>query len=130
MSIGLTVDFALWEKQLLKSIEKTHLAVGNTVIKAANELYKKIIDYTPVGNPELWHPPYWPPGYIPGTLKASWIIDVTKGGVDTEIRISNKQPYAYRVEYGWSTQAPVGMMRRANLEYPILIGRTAQEFKI
>src|SRR5688572_10819137 len=38
------------------------------------EMYRRMVQRTPIGNPALWHPPYWPKGYKPGTLKSSWSI--------------------------------------------------------
>lgn len=126
MSISLTVDIGKWAAAFKGQIEETKIAVDHTMESVSKQLYKRIVDYTPIGNPNLWHPPYWPKGYTPGQLKASWVIE--KEGL--EYKIKNEQPYAMRVEYGWSTQAPEGMMRRAIEEYPILVGRTATEYKI
>jgi len=81
----------------------------------STQLYRKVIDYTPVGNPTLWkYPPH--KDYKPGTLKASWGINYGSN----EVSIFNYTPYAGRVEYGWSTQTPNGMLRRAILDFPAL----------
>ena len=127
MSIGLTVDISRWLTQFEKQKNRVVDATDHTVKTVAKRLLKKIVEYTPVGNPDLWHPPHWPKGYTPGQLKASWTLEE----IDKyEIEIKNSQPYAWRVEYGhWSTQAPEGMMRRAIEEYPILLKRTWLEFK-
>jgi len=37
------------------------------------------------------------------------------------IHISNSLPYAYRLEYGWSKQAPQGMVRLTVQSYPQLL---------
>jgi hypothetical protein len=126
MAISTTVDVSLWKTQLNKIVTAKKERLNKTVEKVVERLLERIISYTPVGDPKLWHPPYWPANYIPGKLKASWKLE--KNG--TEITIYNDQPYALRVEFGWSTQAPEGMMRRAIKEYPILIGRTAAEYKV
>ncbi len=127
MSVSVTVDFSTWERQFSHSAEKTIKAADNTVKTVAKRLLQRIKEYTPIGDPNLWHPPYWPAGYVPGTLRASWTLEQTS---KYNIEIKNVQPYANRVEFGWSTQAPEGMMRRAVLEYPILLQRTWQEYKI
>ena len=46
------------------------------------------------------------------------------------ITIVNRQPYAWRVEYGsWSTQAPAGMMRVTVKEYAPLLEKYARDNK-
>jgi hypothetical protein len=84
--------------------------------KAAQLLKNKIVEYTPVGKPELWN---WPAhkDYVPGHLKASWNLELS----GKEATISNDAPYAVRVEYGWSSQAPNGMLRRAVAEWPKIL---------
>ncbi len=47
------------------------------------------------------------------------------------ITIANRQPYAWRVEYGsWSTQAPAGMMRITIAEYVSILERNARQNKL
>ncbi len=47
------------------------------------------------------------------------------------ITIANRQPYAWRVEYGsWSTQAPTGMMRITIAEYASILERNARQNKL
>ena len=88
-------------------------------------IYTNVINYTPVGDPSLWKYPA-PPDYKPGTLKASWSLEM-KNNIAT---ISNSQPYAERVEYGWSTQAPNGMLRRAIAQYPKILEQSAVRHKL
>ena len=126
MGINLNVDIASWKAGFMKSTQNIEKATDYTVRSTAQHLYKKIVSYTPVGDPSLWKYPAHK-DYTPGTLKAAWKLTEE----DNEIRISNDTPYAVRVEFGWSyLQAPQGMMRRATMEYPILFGRTWQEYKI
>lgn len=145
--------------QFLKKFKENQQVVIKAAEKVVNEtlaqMYKKIIDRTPVGNPALWKWPA-PAGYQPGTLKASWqlsfggIRDQASGqfvstqsvtgthGISMQVRggnktafIYNKQPYAERVEYGhWSTQAPSGMMRITIAEYTMLIDKNVARYRI
>lgn len=100
-----------------------------------------IIKGTPVGNPTLWkNPP--PPGYVGGSLRGAWQASV--GAPNTVVKntkdddgaatiadmsnmvfkwvpgevfyLTNPLPYALRVEYGWSTQRPQGMVRVAVMQ--------------
>ena len=125
-------------------------ASADTINEAVGEMYKKIVERTPVGDPSLWN---WPAhsDYSPGTLKESWNISYNgqqrntngqfastsqvlgsgglsfKTGTPSSINvvINNPQPYAQRVETGWSTQAPTGMMRISIAEFPAMLNRAA-----
>ncbi len=143
-------------KEYLAQIAKhqeTILKSVSTIINESNkELFKKIVERTPEGNPSLWKYPA-PKDYAPGTLKASWGISyntngsirgsngqftsLSEGGLKFSLKsttpqgvtIYNNQPYAERVEMGWSTQAPSGMMRISAQEYGIIIDKNARRYK-
>ena len=118
-----------WEKQFNRQIEATITLSDKIQVEAAKDLLALIEKRTPVGNPSLWNYPA-PAGYNPGTLKASWVMEVggTKGKV--QITISNDQPYAERVENGWSTQAPSGMLKVSLKDWPGLIRKAASRNKV
>jgi hypothetical protein len=92
--------------------------------KLAFEMFRKTLKRTPVGAPHTWKSGKAPKGYREGTLKRSWSINgrsnLTNNNIVTltlnnssnaPLVMSNKQPYAYRIEYaGWSKQAPMGMI--------------------
>jgi len=107
--------------------------------KIAIDLLSRIIDKTPVGNPDFWKESSLPapPGYVGGRARANWQISTTtpgssdidatdKGGEATEaaglvkvgsakaggtIWIFNNVRYIKRLEDGWShRQAPLGMV--------------------
>jgi len=97
-----------------------------------------IIKRTPVGNSSLWKGKA-PAGYVGGTLRGAWAASIgapvlksaisvkpDKNGVATQKAVkviidslelgeifymTNNMAYAHRVEFGWSTQAPAGMLR-------------------
>jgi hypothetical protein len=104
------------------------------------DLSRLIIKGTPVGDPSLWAPQSLPApvGYVGGALRGAWNGSfnapdlssssrrVASNGDSTINRVrtvvngyqagqtfylTNPLPYAYRVEYGWSKQAPQGMVR-------------------
>ncbi len=128
------------ETLVLEACEKV---INKTVL----DMYKKIIDRTPVGDPSLWHYPAHA-DYTPGHLKASWTIsldgsevkELGKGSLNLKvnsttsnkkIEISNDAPYAQRIEFGhWSTQAPAGMMRVTVAEYTNIISSNAAKYRI
>lgn len=133
------------------ALKASENATNDTILT----MYKHIVEGTPVGNPALWHPPYWPKGYVPGTLKKSWQINfnnqqrnlqgqfassaqtLTQHGLTLSLNdssgktvsISNPQPYAQRVEEGWSSQAPYGMMRTSVAEFKGLIESNAVKYR-
>lgn len=121
--INLFINTEEWANSINKDANDIH-KVCLDVFKEVSELVlENTIRWTPVGNPELWN---WPakPGYTPGTLKKSWNLSFNK---DVAI-INNDQPYAQRVEYGWSSQAPNGMLRRAAALFPKLVDLTARKY--
>ncbi len=140
--------FKVNQQLALQASQKT---INGTLL----EMYKKIIDRTPVGDPSLWK---WPAhsDYTPGTLRASWQLSFngqqrstagrfasasqTLEGYGLSLKvgssskqfatISNPQPYAQRVESGWSTQAPEGMMRVTVSEYTSIVNQQAAKYRI
>ena len=66
-----------------RTVPEAHLALQK---KIAIDLFKKIIQKNPVGNPSLWAesslPP--PPGYVGGRSRGNWQISVQTPGNDTK----------------------------------------------
>ena len=109
----------------------------------------KIIQRTPVGNPALWKRPV--KGYVGGRLRNNWQFTFgqpatgTEEGVDpsgskatAELRatagrlkmgqvfyMTNNLPYATRIEFGHSKQAPQGMVRVTVAEHEVSIREAA-----
>lgn len=124
MSVSISVNMDKWVKEIRIAGKSIYQQSEKVQAEAAEQLLSKIVSYTPEGNPSLWKYPA-PKGYVPGTLKKSWEISYGK-----EIEIYNNQPYAVRVEFGWSTQAPEGMMRRALMEFPSILNQAAVRYKV
>ena len=107
---------------------------------------KSLVMKSPVGNPSMWNGGAGrtpPPGYTGGTVRANWQhgMNVTPSGIkstpdaggtqtiaELEARIraaggrgihylANNLPYANRLEYGHSRQAPQGMVRLTIQEF-------------
>jgi hypothetical protein len=110
-------------------------ALKDTVRVVAIECFGGVIMGTPVGNPSLWKSPA-PPGYTGGTARANWQLTnaapatgevnatdsgtATRSAVISELprlqftgkyTLANNVPYIERLEDGWSTQAPQGMVK-------------------
>lgn len=114
-------------------------AADRTIRGTALDLFSGIVMLTPVGDPDLWQSPA-PKGYVGGRLRGEWQIGIDRqpqGELDiydddgagtikagdrvldgfsllrhSDIWFYNPMPYAERVENGWSTQAPQGMVGR------------------
>lgn len=123
-----TTNYDGWKAQFDKQIDARIQVTDKIQVEAAKELLKRIEKRTPIGDPSLWNYPA-PPGYVPGTLRASWTMSVDGSKGKVFISISNNQPYADRVEHGWSTQAPEGMLRISCLEWSDIVNQTARKFK-
>ncbi len=121
------------------------------VRKVAIELQNGMIEKSPVGNPDLWKGKA-PPGYVGGQFRANWqcgvgsINSVVSDPVGTDsigktrvkleawkpgqtIYLTNSLPYANRLEYGYSGQAPAGMVRLSVQEYGQYLKKAARSIK-
>jgi hypothetical protein len=116
-------------------VEKAKGKLQQFTKEALMEVGRRIIYRSPVGDPTTWHPARWPKGYIPGHFINNWQVGIDRvpTGIINEVdptgtasleRLSrlgrwqvghvyyfvNNLPYAKRLEYGWSKQAPYGMV--------------------
>lgn len=136
---------------LSKAIENIKEDAENVVKGTLFSLSGMIIKGTPVGNPALWKRKA-PKGYIGGTLRGAWqaslnvpdlskvdrkdktgaiaIADMSRSissfKIGDNFYLVNAQPYAMRVEYGWSSQRPKGMVRVALMQAQSELNRLSQ----
>lgn len=134
---GEKVTFSVDLSKAIENIkDETEEVIGGSLF----QLFANIVKRTPVGNPDLWKNPA-PAGYIGGTLRNSWHcsfdtpstegarkpLESGQGSFDSltatasyklgrTMYLTNNMPYAYPVEFGWSGQAPQGMVRRSIAE--------------
>ena len=135
--------------QVAKWAEKTEADLNTVVQVAVLDIAKRVLERSPVGNPDLWKTPP-PKGYVGGHFRANWqysttqapngILDVidnsdkgsaTLGKIKASIvpdamgkihYITNNLPYAQRLEDGWSTQAsPSGIVALTITEWGTII---------
>jgi hypothetical protein len=124
--------------------------------KVMFELGKSVIEMSPVGNVSLWKTKYPPKGYVGGRFRGNWqfstgtppdgeldtidpagaqtiaalgasVADVKMG--DTGYVVNNL-PYAQALEYGWSTQAPAGMVRITLGRFDSFVAFACQEARL
>mgnify|MGYP000379544367 CR=1 FL=1 len=122
-----------FSKRMTEIVEKVGNRVEQVAEDATKDLFREVIEETPVGRPETWSRPA-PPGYIPGKARANWMPST--GAPDTTVTesressvsrlglldgnvagnlvyLTNSVPYIYRLEKEfWSNQQPNGWVER------------------
>ena len=119
--------------------------------KIAIEMLRRVVMRTPVGNPALWQSS-GPAGYVGGTARGNWMLTTTSPATGTEgapdasgsraltralpalqgwvgqgsIFIVNNLPYITRLESGWSSQAPHGMVAVTVAEFQGIVEQEAK----
>lgn len=115
------------------------------------EMFSRLIYRSPVGNPDLWEFPA-PKGYVGGRFRGAWNVDepritddVDPAGAETESRMHeavfanqpfrltsyiNGLPYSEALEHGHSSQAPLGIVRVAALEFPAVVEAAAAQYRV
>lgn len=142
-------SFAL---DLAKFLEKVQDNSNQVVRKVVLEIGASVIEKSPVGNPDLWSSPP-PEGYVGGRFRANWthgegsaptnvFPDIDETGAVSNARIMasvapdaagkvhfvvNNLPYAQRLEKGWSTQAPAGMVGLTVSEWQTFLQKAVGE---
>lgn len=122
-----------------KTVAKQNAAVKEIVGQISLSLILK----SPVGDPARWLSGRAPKGYVGGQFRANWqyglgaingvttnVVDADGGNTLDRIVgsipddaggkvhcITNSLPYAIRLENGWSTQAPYGMVTLTAIEF-------------
>jgi hypothetical protein len=99
--------------------------------KATLDLFRLVINKSPVDTGRFranWNVSVGKPDYstsdITAPRKAEFeITKVDRLPTDNVVLLSNGLPYARRLEYGYSSQAPGGMIRISVMEYKALIDR-------
>ncbi|RJG10916.1 hypothetical protein D3879_14645 [Pseudomonas cavernicola] len=139
---------------LTKFIEKAKANTELVVQKVAIDMLSAVVDRSPVGNAELWLDPSAGEGYIGGRFRGNWQVSfnvAATGALDRidpqgssikqagvtfiqaytseigSIWMMNNVPYAQRLEYGHSSQAPNGMVRLTVTEFQIFVNKAVQE---
>jgi len=140
--------------QLQEFIEKTKVS-GDLVVRGTLfRLDDKLVDRSPVGDADRWKHPA-PPGYSGGRFKGAWMVsadspatgetgridkdgDATKEankGVIAQAKagglhyIVNNVPYAQRIEEGWSSIAPIGVVAVTVVEFRTMVDNAVNEVR-
>lgn len=134
--MGNAAEFALEiDRELDLSLDQWRVVIR----KLALEALERVVNKTPVGNPDFWkNPP--PEGYVGGRARGNWFVSIGEAGTEVttevdangdvtvarggavigtyknvkgfpQIVIYNNVPYINRLENGYSErQAPAGMV--------------------
>lgn len=135
------------QADMFRFILKGKGAIQKITKQVLLEVGYRLVARSPVGDPSLWTPPYWPKGYIPGDFINNWQLGVdvipnatyvsgpNELGSDSYTRFAklprwavghvyyfvNNLPYAMMLERGHSSQAPIGIVGLTVLEYPEIV---------
>lgn len=119
--------------------------------KVILDVGRRVVEKSPVGDATLWAEPP-PPGYVGGRFRANWqyafgvvptgaLPDIDPSGTVSINRVAaasgkagvhyivNNLPYAQRLEDGWSTQAPGGMVGLTVLEFQAVVDKAVNSTK-
>lgn len=142
---------AEFKKRFSQIIKRTGDNAESVVRQTALQLQKRMIERSPVGNPDLWKSGA-PPGYVGGRFRANWQCGIgavntstaAQPGADGEGRtrtalqgwkagqtiwLTNSLPYSRKIEYGHSSQAPSGVVRLTVQEYGQYLKKVVSELK-
>lgn len=146
--------------QFMKSInlfiDKANENIETVVRKTSIQILARLVNMSPVGNPDIWKSKYSPPGYTGGRFRGNWQVSfdapaegetgrIDKSGSMTKalgnvvieqfkvgmnaIYFTNNVPYAYRLEMGHSKQAPSGMVAVTAEEFSQFFNSAVSETK-
>lgn len=110
-----------WRRDFLAKAKIAEQLQVDRVKRAAEEFFKRLKERTPIGMPSLWKRPPMS-DYVPGALRSSYTFSVSRKG--RVIRVFNSRPYFQRIEDGWSSQAPVGMLKTTIAEWVTILSTT------
>lgn len=139
---------------LQRFAEKAGKKADDLVGQVVADVVARVDMRSPVGNPALWkHKP--PAGYVGGRFRANW--DLTIGAPSNVVTeridpsgaatvtgnlavipehaagnvyyLTNNVPYSVRIEDGWSTQAPSGVVGLTAIEWQSIVDKSAKGMK-
>ena len=109
------------KQKMLGVVKKTTKSIGKDIIKGSPIDTRLFI--------ESWNAAINAPDLsIDRTAGAGLLPVANKLKIGDVFYFTNNQPYALRLEYGWSDQAPNGMVRLAIAKFPFTVDKIATEF--
>ena len=116
---------AEWSQDIVTLAKRTNTNLDTAIRKASLDLFRRVVLKSPIDSGRFranWNFSVGAADYTTtestvqgrGMQEAMRAAAVPSGGV---VCLSNGLPYARRLEYGYSKQAPYGMVRYSVLEY-------------
>ena len=124
------------EKQLRAIEKKTNEALEKVVKGSYNELFNRTILRSPVR--DGYFKSNWLAGYsfAPDTFYSTdrdsiglMKMKLNEFDINAQFYFTNSLPYAQRLEYGYSDQAPNGMVRLGKAEFPQIAQEQINKYK-
>lgn len=109
------------KRKMLGAVKRTVKSIGKDVIKKSPIDTRLFI--------ESWNASLNVPDLsIDRNAGAGLIPVANKMKIGDVFFFTNNQPYALRLEFGWSDQAPNGMVRLAVAKFPQTVNKVASKF--
>ena len=126
-----------FSQQVAQFVDRTEQRIDIAIRSIVVGVLSDLVYLSPVGDPGRWKSGSAPAGYTGGHFRGNWQVGLNTApsgevsGTDAsgsktisagigvlagarigdKIVITNNVPYARRLEYGWSDQAPAGIVR-------------------
>lgn len=129
--MSFSADVAKFAKLTNSSLDQTGRAI-------ALELFRSVILGTPVDTGRArgnWQTSLWNPkgGEVERDMSAALqetARETSAFGMGKLIYLANNLPYIYRLEFGWSKQAPGGMARKNAARIQSIVRKAAAENRV
>lgn len=116
---------AAWSQDIVTLAQRANINLDTAIRKSTLDLFRRLVLKSPIDTGRFranWNYSIGSADYTTtdstdqsrGMREAMRAADQPSGGV---VCLSNGLPYARRLEYGYSKQAPYGMVRYSILEY-------------
>lgn len=120
-----------WSIPIERIAERAGLQLDTVARKVTFDLFRSVVEKSPVDTGRFkgnWNVSRVTPNFTVsdaanaarGDAEARKALSLAAGSV---VYLSNGLPYARRLEYGWSGQAPVGMVRLSVREFGAFVQR-------
>ena len=90
--------------------------------RVAKDAYTFFKNHTPRGDPRRWKTKYPPKNYQPGNAQRQTVMT-------SQTAFTADYPYAERLDQGWSSQAPKGMIEPLRQALPGIVSKNINEIK-
>lgn len=109
------------KRKMLGAVKRTTKSIGKDILKNSPIDTRQFI--------ESWNASLNEPDLSTGKASGAGLLPVVnKMKIGDVFYFTNNEDYALRLEFGWSDQAPNGMVRLAVAKFPFTVNKIATEF--